>query len=177
MAWNEVGGTVMEFLSEERLHKLTTKRLLALHRSVRQKMRGTVAFWYRDDQDKLTEYRYFIKKILYTRRGNMLNEAELKEIHKLCNNHRAALEKSNLCGCFYCRQTFKPSEIYEWVDYEDTALCPKCGIDSVLALDDTMDNTAMLLDMSMYWFNLDYDEDGNLVHKLEEQTCDGRKKT
>lgn len=107
----------------------------------------------------------------------MLSEIELKRIHKLCDNHRTAIEKSNLCGCFYCRRTFKPSEIYEWIDSEDTALCPKCGIDSVLVLDDTIDNTAMLVDMSMYWFNLGYDEDGNLVHKWIEQTWDGHKKT
>ena len=98
----------------------------------------------------------------------MLSESKLKELHKLSDNHRAALKESNLCGCFYCRQTFEPSEINEWTDGDGTALCPVCSIDSVLPLDDTLDNTAMLMDMSMYWFNPNYDEDGNIVYKWKE---------
>jgi hypothetical protein len=42
-----------------------------------------------------------------------------------------------LCGCFYCRAIHPPSEITEWVDEDpagggQTALCPRCGIDSVI---------------------------------------------
>ncbi len=42
-----------------------------------------------------------------------------------------------VCGCFFCLSIFPPSEIREWVDEDDnevgmTAICPKCGIDSVL---------------------------------------------
>lgn len=72
--------------------------------------------------------------------------ATLKAIHKFSSQHRELIEASDRAGCFYCGQEFAPSEIVDWVDLppgsdvalEDelahgvTALCPRCGIDSVL---------------------------------------------
>ena len=52
--------------------------------------------------------------------------------HKYSSNYRKLLERSTVCGCFYCERIFKPTEIKEWVDGGETALCPCCGIDSVL---------------------------------------------
>lgn len=59
--------------------------------------------------------------------------------------HREELETSTVCACFYCLSQFKAEEIEEWVDWpkdlpeEDwtekngsTAICPRCGVDSVL---------------------------------------------
>jgi len=37
-----------------------------------------------------------------------------------------------VCGCYYCCQTLEYSEIQEWIDHKQTALCPYCGIDSVI---------------------------------------------
>ena len=48
-------------------------------------------------------------------------------------NHRAELEHSDVCCCFYCEKTFSVIDVAEWVEDErGTALCPFCGIDSVL---------------------------------------------
>ncbi len=58
--------------------------------------------------------------------------------HKHSSYHRVELKNSEVCGCFYCLHIFKPTEIkwYCWTDKWDgtnqTALCPKCGIDSVI---------------------------------------------
>lgn len=63
--------------------------------------------------------------------------------HKHASRHRAELEASARCGCFFCFRTFGHSEIKVWIDANQTALCPKCGVDSVLGsasnhrLDDT----------------------------------------
>lgn len=60
------------------------------------------------------------------------------EAHAYSNNHKAALEKDNLCGCFCCLEMFHPSKIDEWIiddnqcDYLGTAICPYCEIDSVI---------------------------------------------
>lgn len=37
-------------------------------------------------------------------------------------------------GCYYCAEVYAVAEhpIEEWVDGEQTALCPVCGIDSVI---------------------------------------------
>jgi hypothetical protein len=52
--------------------------------------------------------------------------------HKWSVRNRSDLKKSDLCGCFYCLEVFPPREIQDWTDDGDTALCPKCGIDSVI---------------------------------------------
>ena len=63
---------------------------------------------------------------------------EAQQAHKYSNNHKAILEQDSLCGCFYCRRIFHPSEITEWIiddnpcDRLGTAICPYCGIDSVI---------------------------------------------
>lgn len=54
---------------------------------------------------------------------NAINEAR---------HNRSKLTLSTEVGCYYCRQIFFPSEITEWTDDDSTALCPKCGIDSVI---------------------------------------------
>jgi hypothetical protein len=55
-----------------------------------------------------------------------------QEAHQLSIHHRTDILRSERCGCFYCLRIFLPSEIEEWVDDGQTALCPYCGIDSVL---------------------------------------------
>jgi hypothetical protein len=64
--------------------------------------------------------------------------------HKHSSNHRDEVMGSDLCGCFHCIATFAPSDISDWVDWPTgtpddlkiakgtTAMCPHCGIDSVI---------------------------------------------
>lgn len=65
-------------------------------------------------------------------------EPDYVTAHDFCSNHKPQLEKDSLCGCFCCLTIFHPSEIKEWViadndcDRLGTALCPYCGIDSVI---------------------------------------------
>ena len=54
------------------------------------------------------------------------------DAHAHSIRHRSEIEASSTCGCFYCLKIFSPKEIREWIRDEDTALCPHCGIDSVL---------------------------------------------
>lgn len=53
--------------------------------------------------------------------------------HKYSFRNREFIEKSKLCGCFYCVTVFAPEAIKEWTDEGQTALCPHCDIDSVLS--------------------------------------------
>lgn len=88
----------------------------------------------------------------------------LHAAHAKSSNHRADLEASLICGCFYCRNTFEPSEIAEWVDWSadegtvgeargQTALCPRCGVDSVLGSHSGFPITPeFLASMHRYWF-------------------------
>jgi hypothetical protein len=74
----------------------------------------------------------------------MMQPADLELAHKRSIRHRPEIEASDTCGCFYCLATFRPDEIVDWTDWPDgtpegeedrygqTALCPRCGIDSVI---------------------------------------------
>jgi hypothetical protein len=58
---------------------------------------------------------------------------DLEAAHKHCTNNRPELAKSTVAGCFYCLAVYEPAMIDEWIDQaEDTAICPKCSIDSVI---------------------------------------------
>jgi hypothetical protein len=77
--------------------------------------------------------------------------------HKHSANHRPEIEASDFCGCFYCLAIFSPKSIVEWTDEVDgvgsTALCPHCGIDSVIGSDSGYPITAdFLRQMHSHWF-------------------------
>jgi hypothetical protein len=74
--------------------------------------------------------------------------------HEHCKRNRAELERSALCGCFYCLRIFLPSAIHEWIDENQTAMCPHCEIDSVIASESGYSITPEFLDrMRAYWFD------------------------
>ena len=77
--------------------------------------------------------------------------------HKHTANHRSELERSAICGCFYCTSMFPPSAIVDWIDEVEgvftTALCPRCGIDSVIGSESGFPITRdFLVLMNGYWF-------------------------
>jgi hypothetical protein len=59
-------------------------------------------------------------------------DSDLRRAHQHSIRHFAELAKSSLCGCFYCLDLFEFKDITEWTDENQTALCPNCGIDSVI---------------------------------------------
>ena len=93
-------------------------------------------------------------------------DPELERIHDSGSSHnRYAISGSALAGCYYCCKIWEPAgtKIAEFCDIDTeapdglgnaTALCPFCGIDSVLASIDVHPITMELLqDMSEYWFS------------------------
>jgi hypothetical protein len=90
------------------------------------------------------------------------NRADLEGIHKHSSRHRDRVEQSSVCGCFYCLAFFTPSEIKDWVDVPEgaddeagvTALCPRCGIDSVLpdSVPGAPLSPELLAAMQRHWF-------------------------
>ncbi|MFO1012519.1 MAG: hypothetical protein U1E50_02040 [Caulobacteraceae bacterium] len=47
-------------------------------------------------------------------------------------DNREEIERSTYCGCLMCRKSFLASAIKEWCDWEQTAMCPKCGTDAAV---------------------------------------------
>ena len=76
------------------------------------------------------------------------------EAHAHSSRHRAEIESSANVGCFYCCEIYLPALIEEWIDEGDTALCPRCGIDSVIgeASGFPVTDTTFLKAMNKAWF-------------------------
>ena len=57
-----------------------------------------------------------------------------KQAHDCSIRNKEQIEKSEQCGCFNCGKIFPSSEIVDYLPDEggQTALCPYCGIDSVI---------------------------------------------
>jgi hypothetical protein len=88
----------------------------------------------------------------------MAQKTEYEMAHQHSSNHRKQVLESETCGCFYCLSIYPPSEITEWVDENQTgvgqtALCPKCGIDSVIGSKSGVPiNREFLSCMKQTWF-------------------------
>jgi hypothetical protein len=77
-----------------------------------------------------------------------------RSAHQHSSNHREEIEASELCGCFFCVTVFAPGEIGEWIADGTTALCPYCGIDSVIGNRSGVPMTlGFLACMRNEWFN------------------------
>lgn len=87
----------------------------------------------------------------------MINKQTLEMWHTLSFNNKLKIqlcEPNNKGSCFHCCEIFPLSEITEFTsqrrDEKGTAICPKCGIDSVIPMEiDVID----LKEMSHYYFN------------------------
>jgi NAD-dependent SIR2 family protein deacetylase len=77
---------------------------------------------------------------------------DVQTAHVHCMHNRADLPAGARAGCFYCEQTYDAAEIREWTDNDDTALCPRCGIDAVLSERAAPIHPAFLAQMHHHWF-------------------------
>ena len=78
--------------------------------------------------------------------------------HKHSSWHRQEILSSEICGCFHCLAIYPPNKIEEWIDEDEsdigqTALCPECGIDSVIGSSSGFPiEKQFLTKMKKYWF-------------------------
>lgn len=79
---------------------------------------------------------------------------QLRAAHKHSSNHRDEIARSGVCGCFYCETTFAPDTVVQWIDNGQCAVCPNCGIDSVIgdASGLPVADPQFMSDMNLYWF-------------------------
>jgi hypothetical protein len=87
----------------------------------------------------------------------LMAEDILKTAHDHSFKNRPEVTASDQCGCFYCLSNFLPSEISEWLkekDGQETAVCPKCFVDSVIGSASGFPITADFMQrMHDYWFS------------------------
>lgn len=64
---------------------------------------------------------------------NLVEEETLEDMYFHSKHNDFSLRYSDNCGCFKCLEKFKPKLITEWAgEDKDTAVCPKCGAQSVV---------------------------------------------
>jgi hypothetical protein len=78
--------------------------------------------------------------------------------HDHSYRNRDEIDRSEICGCFFCISIFSPLSITEWVHEDDgigqTALCPYCEVDSVIGSHSGFSITHPFLSlMYLSWFN------------------------
>ena len=91
-----------------------------------------------------------------------MNCYDLKAAHNAARFNRDTLAQDSKCGCFYCLNIFSPSKIEEWCpEVEDgkevTAICPHCGVDSVIGESCGFPITQeFLMRMHEWWFGKEH---------------------
>jgi uncharacterized CHY-type Zn-finger protein len=82
-----------------------------------------------------------------------MTKEELERCHAYTTNYDVLILNTQICGCFYCCQFFISDTIKEFVHDNTAALCPLCGIDTVIPLTCYSDMTKEFLEeMRLYWF-------------------------
>ena len=79
----------------------------------------------------------------------------IKDAHKYSIYNMSELLKGKMAGCYSCISVFDVSKIVHTTDDGKTALCPKCGIDSVLSDQSPFElNKQELKELYNYWFKI-----------------------
>ena len=100
------------------------------------------------------------RKCCYHSFTHFYSEDDVIKAHHFSSGNMPALKKDKLCGCFYCLEVFSPTEITEYlqdddtlIDKDGTALCPYCGVDSIIGQNSGYPITKTFLSkMKKYWF-------------------------
>ena len=74
---------------------------------------------------------------------------DIENAPKRSRHNHAEIVEHTICGCYFCLTVFAGGAIEEWADEGKTALCPRCGIDSVLPGEN---DTAELQKAHERWF-------------------------
>jgi len=86
-------------------------------------------------------------------RNHVVKESSLQRAFSHASRHRASINASSLCGCFFCKSLFHPIAITDWIETGITALCPKCRTPSVIgSASGFIITEAFLEEMRQRWF-------------------------
>ena len=100
-----------------------------------------------DDKTDMQKIKKSLKQL------KMEMPTEIVAAHGHSSDNKNEISKSNRCSCFYCLESFPSDEVRQWVNGENTAICPNCGIDSVIGDASGLSlNKEFLISMKKYWF-------------------------
>lgn len=97
-----------------------------------------------------------------------MTKAQLNQAHKHSSNHYMEIITSKWVGCFYCQNLFSYKDIKEWIENGETALCPRCGIDSCIGSASGYNvDKPFLKEMHERWFCQAVDFKGNNFYLVD----------
>lgn len=67
-------------------------------------------------------------------------------------HNKNSLQEAKKVACYYCCKRFNFEEIKDFTDGGLTAICPQCGIDSLIPDEDENLSDEFLKECSEYWF-------------------------
>ena len=80
-------------------------------------------------------------------------ESQMERLHTYSTHNRELIEASDRCYCFYCKSVMDSRDVKDYIDNGQTALCPKCDIDSIIpdGIEEDV-NEEIIDEMNQYWF-------------------------
>jgi hypothetical protein len=52
--------------------------------------------------------------------------------YRFATRNKLIIKSSQICGCFFCYEIYTSDEVTNWMDNDETAICPKCGLGNVV---------------------------------------------
>lgn len=62
-----------------------------------------------------------------------MNEDFIKKAPMYSFKNKEAVSASQICGCYNCLNIINTNDIEFWTDDDETALCPNCTLDTLIA--------------------------------------------
>ncbi|MDE6368706.1 MAG: hypothetical protein K2K94_05660, partial [Muribaculaceae bacterium] len=94
----------------------------------------SASFTLRDIEISLRADRYIPKGYPVKAEGRIeKTEDQLRDAHLHTSHNRGEIERSMMCYCISCQTFFKPEEVANYADSGETAICPYCDCDAIIA--------------------------------------------
>lgn len=80
-------------------------------------------------------------------------ESQLNILQAYSSHNKKYIDTADSCYCFHCKSSFKATDIVSYTDNGQTALCPKCHVDTIIP--DSINhevNESIIEEMNKYWF-------------------------
>lgn len=61
-----------------------------------------------------------------------MSEDFIKKAPMSAFKNKQFVETSQTCGCYHCLKVIQTKDIEFWTDDDETALCPKCTLDTLI---------------------------------------------
>lgn len=122
--WSEIAGSVAD---------KPNVKVITADKIVQYKLKSGNVFTFECEEGKNSTALQLAASSIFGEILRNEKDPDANAARKRSFHNKLELEKSELCGCYFCKSIFTFDRIEQWVDPNGvTALCPDCGIDCVI---------------------------------------------